>query len=413
MAIDEEAIGRLRPLAAADPGLFRLSLSRALSGLADRYSDLGRHGEALAAIRECDRVVAEDAVRPTEVTYANRMALLNNMAVILDDLGLHTEAAHRQEEAIDLYRDLAATQAGAYAAEYGTLLNNRAAILCALGRSEEAMAGVREAVRSAWAQLYGHASEAFRQTLAFSLHNLGVMLRNAGQLREAHLSLRRALALYRGLERQEPAVGADVAASLHELSQVLESQERHERAAALASEAIAAYRQRIEAGPVTLRPALARCLIHLGGLLRPSGSPLVALALFDEGCELLADEARKGQSPDHLRTLAEGWLLRSRILSTLGRHEDALQSAEVALESIRRLPGEELLVSDRRQMSRALYQEAACNEQLGRCREAQACLEKSVSLLETLVAELVQNRGTAGGAARLSRPASNAAGTGP
>ena len=109
----------------------RLSLSRCLA-------NIGRHDEALKAVREATKLYRTLAEH-NPGTYTPDLAMsLNNLANRLADNGQHHEALQTAQEATNLYRTLAKHNPAAYTPALTRSLNTYANILERRGKTKEA-----------------------------------------------------------------------------------------------------------------------------------------------------------------------------------------------------------------------------------------------------------------------------------
>ena len=155
----------------------RLSLSRCLASI-------GRHDEALKAVREATalcRILAEQ--NPAAHTPDLAMAL-SNLADSLDNNGRQREALTTAQEATNLYRTLVKHNPAAHTPNLAGSLNNLAAYLDNNGRQREALTTAQEAT-NLYRTLVKHNPAAHTPNLAGSLNTYANILERSGNTKEA------------------------------------------------------------------------------------------------------------------------------------------------------------------------------------------------------------------------------------
>ncbi|KAF7967651.1 hypothetical protein HWV62_33609 [Athelia sp. TMB] len=307
-------------------------LADSLGNLSVSLSDLGRHGDALAAIQEAvglRRALAAERPAAFNAFLANA---LNNLSIRLSDHGRHEEALAASQEAVGLRRALAVERPKAFNAALAESLNNLSAELSDHGRHEEALAAIQEAVGLRRA-LAAERPEAFNADLAESLNNLAIYLSDHGRHAEALAAIQEAVGLRRALAAERPAAfNADLAHSLNSLSAHLSNLGRHEEALAASQEALGMRRALAAERPAAFNADLAESLFNI-----------------------------------------------SIDFSGLGRHEKALEAAQEAVNLYRALAAERPKVFTSK-LSNALWQLSLCFSASGREAEAKVALEEAQSL---------------------------------
>ena len=109
----------------------RLSLSRCLA-------NIGRHDEALKAVREATNLYRTLAERNPAAHTPNLAMSLNNLAISLGDNGQQREALTTAQEATNLYQKLVSEHFQAFSSRFATTLETHARILDHCGDAAEA-----------------------------------------------------------------------------------------------------------------------------------------------------------------------------------------------------------------------------------------------------------------------------------
>jgi tetratricopeptide (TPR) repeat protein len=311
-------------------------LARDLNNLAVRLHELGRHEEALAAIREAVDIYRRLAEQRPDAYLPDLALSLNNLAVQLGDLGRHEDGLAAISEAVDTYRQLAEQRPDAHLPELAMSLNNLAVRLGDLGRHEDGLAAISEAV-DAHRQLAEQRPDAHLPGLATSLNNLANRLGDLDRHDEALAAMSEALDIYRRLAEQDPdAHLPDLARSLNNLANRLGDLGRHDEALAAIREAVDIYRRLAEQRPDAYLPDLADSLDSLVVELGALGRHDEAVAAMSEAVDIYRRLAE--QDPDaHVPDLA--WSLDNLALQfgDLGRYEEGLTVIGEAVDIHRRL----------------------------------------------------------------------------
>jgi tetratricopeptide (TPR) repeat protein len=179
--------------------------------------------------------------------------------------------------------------------------------------------------------------------LAFSLNNLGELLRERGDLDGAEPLLREALAMCRMLYPPGPfpAGHPDLAASLTNLGALLRDRGEYARAEALLLEALALYQKGYPAGRFPRgHPNLARCLNNAGELRRARGDLAGAERLAREALAMQRQLYPAGRFPDGHPELAASLNNLGNLLRERGEPARAESSLREAVALYRKLyPG--------------------------------------------------------------------------
>ena len=244
-----------------------------------------------------------------------------------------SEAFAANNEAADIYRALAERDPSRHLAGCALALSALALDLAGLGRQEEALAVSAETV-SIYRALKPD-NPALLAQFAGALSNLSTRLCFAHRFEDADLACKQALLILRPLAEEKPDLfemalaGALASAYLPQSNLGL-----IEEAFASASESVALYRKAAERGDGGDNPtAIARALVRLGEILGRMRRTQEALAASSEAVAILRDAVtRNGPvfEPDlgfALRNLAGHF-------ASLGRHQEALRLTQetVALE---------------------------------------------------------------------------------
>jgi tetratricopeptide (TPR) repeat protein len=374
LAVDDEALGLYRDLAAASPTHQRGLAATLLSyGVSLRF--LGRYQEALAAFDEAlgllrDLTAANPAHQPG-------LALtLQSRGVSLRLLGRYQEALAAFDEALGLYRDLTAANP-AHQPDLAATLQSRAVSLRHLGRYQEALAAFDEALgllRDLTA-----ANPTHQPGLAATLQSRAVSLRLLERYQEALAVDDEALDLYRDLAAANPAHQPDLAATLQDRGLSLQYLGRYQEALAAFDEALDLYRDLTAANPAH-QPRLAYTLHCRGLSLRFLGRYQEALAVDDEALDLYRDlaAANSAHQPDLALTL-QG---RGVSLGNVERYQEALAAFDEALDLYRDLAAAN--PAHQPDLAVTLQDRGLSLQSLGRYQEALAAFDEALGLYRQL-----------------------------
>ena len=187
----------------------------------------------------------DDAPEADRATYASRRLSLSGS---LADIGRHDEALKAVREATNLYRTLVERNPAAYTPDLATSLNNLANHLYNNGQQREALTTAQEAV-TIRRNLVEHNPAAYTPDLAMSLNNLAIYLDNNGQQREALQTAQEATNLYRTLAEHDPAAYTpNLAMSLNTYANILERSGNTKEAARIRQERDAVLKRIEEEG---------------------------------------------------------------------------------------------------------------------------------------------------------------------
>ena len=207
----------------------RLSLSRCLA-------NIGRHDEALKAVREATKLYRTLAEHNPGTYTPNLASSLNNLAGSQAENGQPHDALQTVHEATNLYRTLAKHNPAAYTPELARSLNNLAAYLDGNGQPHKALQTAQEAV-TIRRKLAKHNPAAYTPDLAMSLNNLANRLADNGQHHEALQTAQEATNLYRTLAKHNPAAYTPaLTRSLNTYANILERRGKTKEAARIRKE---------------------------------------------------------------------------------------------------------------------------------------------------------------------------------
>lgn len=201
----EEAVAIYRRLAEADPDAREPHLAFALSGLASRYSRLGRAEEAIELTKEEVAIRRRLVQRHPGADLAELAAALSNLGVRLGKLpGGKEHSLAPEQEALEIRRRLTAADPATHLPKLATALNNISSTNFALRRKPEALAQSEEALEIR-RRLAAADPASFLSELAVSLANTGIMLYWADRGPEALATTREAVEIRRRLAADDPA----------------------------------------------------------------------------------------------------------------------------------------------------------------------------------------------------------------
>ena len=190
-ALDERLAGLARDLAStAAPDVelvaaLRLVMQvvRPLAGASAASRELFDAGRTLGPFRVDVNELSVAASRALVEADADRLpdlaGSLNNLFAGLSDVGRAGEALAAIEEAVEHYRVLAAASAERFLPDLAMSLNNLSAGLSDVGRADEALAAIEEAVKH-YRVLAAASAERFLPDLATSLNNLSRRVARCG-----------------------------------------------------------------------------------------------------------------------------------------------------------------------------------------------------------------------------------------
>lgn len=146
LAVQQQAVTELRPLAATGDEDLRADLATALCNHSLMFTECGRPEDGVASGAEALAIREELAAGSPEIFGAVLTESLNNQAVVLYKLGRHEEAEELAARCVDLRRDLHAARPRAFGRKLANALTTHAEMLTHCGRAEVAVEVGREAV---------------------------------------------------------------------------------------------------------------------------------------------------------------------------------------------------------------------------------------------------------------------------
>ena len=175
----------------------------------------------------------DDSSEIDRATYASRRLSLSRC---LANIGRHDEALKAVREATKLYRTLAEHNPGTYTPNLARSLNNLAGSQAENGQPHDALQTAQEAV-TIRRKLAKHNPAAYTPDLAMSLNNLANRLADNGQHHEALKTAQEATNLYRTLAKQNPAAYTPaLTRSLNTYANILERRGKTKEAARIRKE---------------------------------------------------------------------------------------------------------------------------------------------------------------------------------
>lgn len=298
-----------------------------------RFSDLGRHEEALVATREAADIYRRLAQSRSEAVLPNLAGRLTVLSVMLANLGHHDEALPAAQEAVDIYRRLAQSRPDIFLPDLAGSLINLGMMFSNLARHGEAMIPTQEAVEI-YRRLAQSRPGAFLSEFAGSMNNLGMMLYHLGRHEEALTATQEAVDIRRRLAQSRPdAFLSDLTASLNNLGNALSNLDRHEEAVIPIQEAVDIKRSLAQARPDAFLRDLAMSLTNLGSALSKVDRHEEALAASQEAVDLTRRLAQSRPEPSAL-DLAMSLGAFGNTLVAAGRDEEAAAAFSEGLVTI-------------------------------------------------------------------------------
>jgi tetratricopeptide (TPR) repeat protein len=395
----DEAIRINRVLAAARSDVFAVNLARNLCNLAKRLRDMGRGQEAMVRLREAIAIYRDASARQRGTATAllagalsdqsglfaragrrqaafeaidEAVGLLRGLAAEMPDdhepelaNALSTAAGRLMElgqpggalelinEATGLYRRLVGSGRGIFESELGMVLGNRASALQHLGQNDQALESITEAIEI-YSRLTEHGDDREDSArLAEGLRVQGRLLHALGRTREALESTELAAERFRVLASRRGGGSADgLARSLTQQALYLSLEGDHDRASALGGEAVRIFKSQVKAsGDPAMRIELGAALVNQAEALSAVGQERAALSAITE-----AVAAFRELGPSHADLLATSLEAQFKVLSKLGRHEQAVEAMAEAVQ-LRRVddlePGFKQAVTDTGRLPRS------------------------------------------------------------
>ena len=253
----------------------RLSLSKCLA-------NIGRHDEALKAVREATKLYRALAEHNPGTYTSNLASSLNNLAGSQAENGQPHDALQTVHEATNLYRTLAEHNPGTYTPDLASSLNNLAIYLDRNGQPHKALQTAQEAT-NLYRTLAEHNPAAYTPDLASSLNNLAAYLDGNGQPHKALQTAQEAVTIRRKLAKHNPAAYTpNLAKSLNNLALRLAEHGRLDEASQTAQEATNLYRELVRAHFRTFSSRFANALETYKNILERSGNAKEAARIRQE-----------------------------------------------------------------------------------------------------------------------------------
>ena len=226
----------------------------------------------------------DDSSEIDRATYASRRLSLSRC---LANIGRHDEALKAVREATKLYRTLAEHNPGTYTPNLASSLNNLAGSQAENGQPHDALQTVHEAT-NLYRTLAKHNPAAYTPNLAKSLNNLAIHLDGNGQPHKALQTAQEAVTIRRKLAKHNPAAYTpDLAMSLNNLANRLADNGQHHEALQTAQEATNLYRTLAKHNPAAYTPALTRSLNTYANILERRGKTKEAARIRKERDQVL------------------------------------------------------------------------------------------------------------------------------
>lgn len=371
---------------AADTGSAPHELADALVRLGMAFTNLGRHAEAVDALREATGILRSPAgPAPDRATLAHARY---SLGVALGNAGRFAEAAEESGAATDLYQELSAADPRRYRPHLASSLKNHAVDLTDAGRHEEALAVAGEAV-ARFAELAGIDRARYEVEFADALSTLAIAYARAGHPDTAISASLQAVAILdrisTGSERLRPDVLRKCASAMINLSADLADLDRHEEAAEATAQA-AEIRERLAAVDLErYGPEYARALELLAERSERIGRYDDAVAAADRRAQVCS--ALAAADPlSHRRTLADALRVLGHRFWQAGDARRALEVTREAVAAYRELPEPDRDES-RPYLAQALHDLAIHWAAAGVMEDAATAADEAVEIRRELVTE--------------------------
>jgi serine/threonine protein kinase/tetratricopeptide (TPR) repeat protein len=262
-----------------------------------------------------------------------------------------------------------------------------------LGERNEAIPGYREAIRLMEKLVADFPTvPAYRQGLAKSHNELGILLRDLGKRREAEAAYRQALAIRQQLVDDvpsEPNYLRDLAQTYNDLGILFYDQHNLSQAEEAYRKALD-IRVKLAAKPSTEvnRWGVAQSHSNLCLVLQDQGKFAQAETACRKALEIRTELATDFPSPESRQTLAVTWNNLGTLLEGQGKITDAEEAYRQAVEIDRKQVAEFPSMPEYRwDLARPLSNLGALLWRLGRYPEAVAALDESQALLKKLAGD--------------------------
>jgi hypothetical protein len=188
-------------------------------------------------------VVLYEKLQTKYLTKGQKVAVLNNLAILQKKLNQNQEALGNYGEALQIRRALAKENPSAFNPDVAMTLNNLANLQVKLNQNQEALGNYGEALQIRRALAKGNPS-AFNYYVATTLNNLANLQVKLDQNQEALGNYGEALQIRRALAKGNPsAFNPDVAMTLNNLAILQVKLNQNQEALKNSSEAIQLYKK--------------------------------------------------------------------------------------------------------------------------------------------------------------------------
>ena len=216
LALEQEAIDLVRPLAADLPGVHRPTLAHLLHNLAWDLFDRGQHAAAREAVEEAiehRRTLSED---PYGLEVPKLAASIYALAFFDADAGDHQAAVEHLTETFALYTGAKIPLSASHLRHQSSTALSLAHSYAALGRTTDALKAVAQA-GSIRRRLHDYAPSLYSEGYADALRDLADLYRRQGRRIPERIVLRHALPIYRRAAGADVPARVKLASCLHEL----------------------------------------------------------------------------------------------------------------------------------------------------------------------------------------------------
>jgi tetratricopeptide (TPR) repeat protein len=256
-------------------------------------------------------------------------------------IGRHEQALEAYRQTLAIFQSLA--NARPHVPEYQKDLagnfNNLGALYSDIGRNQEAKAAYRKAlaIQKKLAQTFPQVPE-YQRDLAGSYNNLGVLHAESGKSRPAETAFQKALSIRKKLLDawpRTPEYKKDLAGAYKNLGAWASNNGRWHQAEAAFLEALAVQKKLARSQPevVEYLVDLGATYNNLGDVMRALGKIPSSNRRYSEAIQslkrVLEKHPRQGSARKFLRNASWG---RAKVLALLGRHDDAIQDWQRAME---------------------------------------------------------------------------------
>jgi serine/threonine protein kinase/tetratricopeptide (TPR) repeat protein len=340
----EQALAVFEQLAQEHPDDWRFQHEAAIvhQHLGIWYAATGQTSQAehacQQALRICSRLAAGD---PNNRQYQHDVAHSNNcLGYLYAGINQNSFAEAAFHKALEMWEHLASTHADV--AEYqrgqATVHTNLSGLYGKTGRTGKAVESSRTAV-TLWRQLTAAHPDAreYQYVLAKALGNLANLLKSR-QPHEAEAAYQEALSLQIALSRAHPTVlkyQLESAIIHNNLGTLHKKMGQTERAQAAHDDALGIYEKLHRRHPTVLEftIGLGGSYCNQGHIRRDSGDIAAALEWYERAVTTLEIARKKeNRNPTAKEFLRNAHAGQGRVLSRLGRHDEAMTKWECAFE---------------------------------------------------------------------------------